>query len=240
MPVSFEKLEKHAPGLVSLAKKAQFNLSKYGLEGHQAKVALAIDFSGSMRSLYRSGQVQALAERVLALGTQLDDDGAIDVFVFDSDADYLGELTLNDYVGGIDRLTRGRRMGTTNYAAAMRLIRAHYAGGKRNIFRKGGPADMPAYVLFLTDGAPDSRAAATKELVEASRGPIFWQFLAVGEGPFDYLRRLDESVPGRLVDNANLFEATDVASIGDQELFSAMLTEYPSWLGLARQHNLIT
>lgn len=241
MPISFEKLDQQAPALVKLAKKAQFNLSKHGLEGHRAKVALCLDFSGSMRVLYRDGHVQALAERVLALATQLDDDGAIDVFVFDTAADYLGEMTIGDFAGGVDRLTAGRRMGRTNYAAVMALVREHYApAGRPGMPRKAhGPAQLPAYVMFLTDGAPDSRRAATTQLVEASHEAIFWQFMGVGEGPFDYLTRLDESVPGRLIDNASFFQTTDVLSVPDQELFAKMLSEYPDWLRAAAAKHLI-
>jgi uncharacterized protein with von Willebrand factor type A (vWA) domain len=47
--ISFEKLERQAPELVSLAKKAQFNLSRHDLEDQRAKVALCLDHSGSMR-----------------------------------------------------------------------------------------------------------------------------------------------------------------------------------------------
>ncbi len=104
MPVSFDTLGAQAPELVSLAKKAQFNLSKHGLEGQAAKVALCLDHSGSMRPVYASGQMQALAERVLALSTQLDDDGSIDVFFFDTDAVYAGEIGVTDYAGAVDRL----------------------------------------------------------------------------------------------------------------------------------------
>ena len=86
MGISFDKVESQAPELVSLAKKAQFNLSKHGLDDARAKVALCLDHSGSMRQAYASGQVQALAERVLALATQLDDDGAVDVFFFGTEA----------------------------------------------------------------------------------------------------------------------------------------------------------
>lgn len=50
VPISFEKLQAEAPSLVKLARKAQFNLSKRGLDEHQAKVALCLDFSGSMRA----------------------------------------------------------------------------------------------------------------------------------------------------------------------------------------------
>jgi uncharacterized protein with von Willebrand factor type A (vWA) domain len=162
--ISFEKLERQAPELVSLAKKAQFNLSRHDLEGQRAKVALCLDHSGSMRQVYAEGQMQALAERVLALATQLDDDGSIDVFFFGTEAWYAGELTLADFRGGVDRLREGHRLGRTDYAGAIRAVCQH--------FGMTSPAqthEMPVYVLLLTDGAPTSRTAAEQALREAFR-----------------------------------------------------------------------
>lgn len=63
--------------------------------------------------------------------------------------------------------------------------------------------------------------------------------MGVGEGPFDYLRRLDESVPGRLIDNANFFQATDIPSVSDHDLFARMLHEYPAWLRAAVAKQLL-
>ncbi|WP_242605810.1 VWA domain-containing protein [Frankia sp. Cppng1_Ct_nod] len=221
------KIQSHAPGLLTLVKKAQFGLSKRGLEGERAKVALCLDHSGSMRALYAKGVVQGLAERALALATQFDDDGAIDVFIFDTGAIYAGELRIEDHAGGVDRLRAGRRLGRTDYAAAMKLVREHF------------PADgLPVYVLFVTDGAPDSRSAAKAELVAASQRNIFYKFLGVGEGPFDFLRRLDD-LRGRPVDNAHFIESEDAETIGDQQLFDLLLEEYPQWLDDARKARLI-
>ncbi|RZS86894.1 TerF-like vWA domain-containing protein [Motilibacter rhizosphaerae] len=242
MAVSLDKLEAQAPGLVSLAKTANVSLQKRDLTGHTAKMALALDFSGSMRKLYQDGTVQRLAERVLALATRLDDDGAIDVFLFHSSAEYAGELTLDNYQNGVDRLVEGRRMGTTNYAAVMRLIREHYKSPtvRRGLFRKEAQAaEFPAYVMFITDGNPDSKTEATRQLVAASREGIFWQFMGVGREKFEYLHRLDSEVPGRLIDNANFFAANDAGALSDEQLFDLMLAEYPEWLPQARNRGLI-
>ena len=262
MAISLDKLARTAPGLVNLAKGAQVNLTKRGLAGHRAKVALCLDHSGSMRKLYKQGVVQALAERVLALATQIDDDGAIDVFAFGAEGSYLGELTVADFAGGVDRLIRDMRYGTTNYAAVMELVRAHYRSGGlspspaashsatpesqlgRQVSVIAGhvltrPAELPAYVMFVTDGAPDSRSKAARQIVEASREGIFWQFMGVGGGPFDFLRRLDASVPGRLIDNAGFFEATDPTELADDALYAEMLSEYPSWLREAKRAGVL-
>ncbi|WP_066071489.1 VWA domain-containing protein [Frankia sp. EI5c] len=227
MPVSMAKIEAQAPGLLSLVKGARSRLVKQSLDGERAKVALCVDHSGSMRALYARGVVQRLAERALALATQLDDDGAIDVFVFDTGAVHAGELRLTDYAGGVDRLRAGRRLGRTDYAAAMRLVREYF------------PADgLPVYVLFVTDGAPDSRTAAKEELVTASQRNIFYKFLGVGEGPFDFLRRLDD-LRGRAVDNAHFVEPDDVEDLSDDQFFDLLLEEYPQWLADARKAGLI-
>ena len=70
--------------------------------------------------------MQRLVEKALALATQFDDDGAIDFFIFDSKAAYLGEISIDDFAGSVDRLTKGRRMGSTNYADAFLTIRDHF------------------------------------------------------------------------------------------------------------------
>jgi hypothetical protein len=73
----------------------------------------------------------------------------------------------------------------------------------------------------------------------ASGEGIFWQFLGIGRGPFDFLRRLDASVPGRLIDNAGFFEATDPTGLTDDVLYAEMLAEYPSWLLAAKRAGVL-
>jgi len=232
MALSFQKLEQQAPELVSLAKKAQFNLNKHGLEGQPAKVALCLDHSGSMRGVYASGQIQTFAERVLALATQLDDDGAIDVFFFGTEAWYAGELGLTDYRGGVDRLREGRHLGRTDYAGAMRAVREHFGlTGKAE-------ATLPVYVLFLTDGAPTSRPAAEKELREAASYPLFWKFLSIGDEEIPFLQKLDD-LTGRAVDNADYQAVGGLSDVKDQALFDLMLVEYGDWLRAARAEGML-
>ena len=234
MAVSFSTLEQQAPALVSLAKKAQFNLSKHDLEGHAAKVALCLDHSGSMRASYASGQLQELAERVLALATQLDDDGAVDVFFFGTEAWYAGELRLGDFAGGVDRLREGRRLGTTDYAGAVRAVCEHFG-------MTGAPAPrpLPVFVVFLTDGAPTSRGAAERELRDAAAYPVFWKFLSIGDEEIAFLQKLDD-LSGRVVDNADYQPVGDLSLVKDQALFDLLLVEYGDWLREARAAGLLT
>ena len=60
--------------LISLEKKSGFSF-----DGHRAKVAVAMDFSGSMSSLYRNGSVQSVLSRLMPLALRFDDNGELDV-----------------------------------------------------------------------------------------------------------------------------------------------------------------
>jgi hypothetical protein len=75
-------------------------------------VALCLDISGSMNALYRSGKIQALVERVLALGLRFDDNEAVDVFLFGANVHEVGELRMNNFqsfLGSVlQRTPRGR------------------------------------------------------------------------------------------------------------------------------------
>lgn len=254
MGISLSKVEQQAPALLSLAKKAQFSLSKHDLDGTRAKVALVLDYSGSMNQLYRAGSMQTLAEKVLSLGVQLDDDGAIDLFVFDSGSAYLGEIKLDDYQGSIDRLRGNRHMGTTNYAAAFLAVRNHYFGSaydnaapveKKGLFGRSkpasspvSPADTPVYAVFLTDGSPDSKPAAVKALTDVSYAPIFWKFLSVGSEEMPFLQKLDD-LNERFIDNADYKPVGNVDNIAPAALYDLLLDEYSSWLSEARTKGLI-
>lgn len=50
-----------------------------------------------MHSLYSSGKIQQLAEKVLALGCRFDDDGSIDIFLFGAKAHHGGEMTVDNF-----------------------------------------------------------------------------------------------------------------------------------------------
>lgn len=235
MPVNLEKVQSSAPGLVELYKAAKVNLTKHGLATERAAVYLVLDRSGSMRPYYKDGTVQHLAEQALALAANLDDDGVVPVIFFDTFAHPPVEVGLTDYEGRVNREhKRLKHLGTTNYAAAMQAVIDHYAASG---------ATVPAFVIFQTDGSPNSRSAAEKILCEASKLPIFWQFVGFGDDEFAFLHKLDElPVPRkRAVDNAGFFEAgQDPRSIEDADLYGELMKEFPGWLAAARANGIVT
>lgn len=239
-------LEKSDPKLVDLAKKAGVSLAKTGAAEGKAKVALVLDVSGSMHSLFSDGSVDRLVQRALAFGLNLDDDGDIDVFIFDSDAIYVGTVNAGNYRGCATGISKRRDIwGGTDYAKAMKLVRRHY--GVQN-------DGLPVYVMFVTDGGTSDRKAAEKQMIEASREGFFWKFMAIGrplergrgvKGPrgglptgFDFLAYLDD-MPGRLIDNANAFTVESPDAVPDEEFYDLMTDEYASWTAEARARGIV-
>lgn len=252
-PVNLAKklvsLGKKDPGLVSLVKNVGVNLAKNGLSGQRAKVALCLDISGSMSSHYRSGKIDRLVRRVLALSLQLDDDGAIDIFLFGTNAHYYGQVGIDNYQSFTADMQRRHSLEPgTYYGLVMGEIRAHYK-------RQPDAGQIPVFVLFLTDGGTQDVRRSETEIVEASREPIFWQFIAIGEMPrrtgsitrknsrvlprgFDFLQHLDK-MSGRVVDNANFFAVQDPDDPSDNELFEMLMSEYPLWLKATKSAGIL-
>ncbi|MFD0331233.1 VWA domain-containing protein [Streptacidiphilus monticola] len=167
--------------LLDLTKKAAISLEKHGLSEHTARVALCLDISGSMHTLYRSGKVQALVERVLALGLRFDDNGEVDVFLFGTGGHEAGSVGAGSYQGWTQSmLQRNRLEPGTNYAAAMQLIRRHYFGsdGPRH---QPFADQQPVYVMFVTDGHTTSEQPTRQQVLSSSYEPLFWQFMGIGK-----------------------------------------------------------
>lgn len=237
--ISLEKnIEKDAPKLLDLSKKAAVSLKKHGLEEHRAKVALCLDISISMSQLYSSGLIQSFVEKILALGCRLDDDGAIDIFLFGEEGHQPNPVTYQDFNGYVSRIIKKHPLEPdTRYSTAIEMVRNHYTKYK---YERSEPCqlDVPVYVMFLTDGQPSDKAASTRALKNASFEPIFWQFMGVGRTDFSYLEKLDD-LSGRFVDNADFFSVNSLTQYNDEQLYEQLINEYPAWLKAATAKGLL-
>ena len=268
--VRLEKQLANQPAdVVNLVKKAGISLEKKGMYEHRARVALCLDISASMSGLYRTGKIQQLTERVLALAVQLDDDGQVDVFLFGSGAHDVGPLDLDSRAGYVDAMLRKYRLeGGTNYGKAMRMIRQHYfpdgGAGPRSAPR---PDKLPVYVMFVTDGQTMDPDEARSQVAWSSYEPMFWQFMAIGQssrnvaaagahppqkkqrGMGGFLSRLVQTdfgfleelddMGGRFLDNANFFSVADPTMLPDDQLYDLLMNEYPAWVQHARRLGLL-
>lgn len=254
-----KKLEEKAPHIFDLVKKVDISLAKANLTNHRARVVLCLDISGSMFSLYQSGKIQRLAEKILALGCRLDDDGSINIFLFGLHPHIAGEMTIDNFGNFIHNIVNQYPLeGGTYYGQVMKQIRNFYfpdaQGGKRNscIY-----ANQPVYVMFVTDGATGDESETRQQLTWSSYEPIFWQFMAIGKSKkdvkskgvggwftkaftsdFSFLEQLDD-LSNRNLDNADFFSVEDPESIADEELYNLLTTEYPNWVKSAQRQNLL-
>ncbi|ULH16973.1 VWA domain-containing protein (plasmid) [Deinococcus sp. KNUC1210] len=212
-----------APGMVPLIEQARLTLEKRGLDVLTFEVKLVLDVSASMMSLFQSGQVQRLVERSLALAARLDDNGEVEVTLFGTHARSGGNVLLSNIQGYVHSM-RFQYDGGTKYAPAIREMIAQQRG-----------AQHPLLVLFITDGEAGDQTQATQALRDASHLPIFFKFLALDSGNerFSFLEQLD-TMPGRVVDNANFARIQNLSRLPDTTLFELLTEEIDQWLPAAK------
>lgn len=233
--LSLEKrVERDAPQLISLAKKAAISIEKKRLTDVQARVALVLDASGSMYGQYQRKEVQAVVDRIVPLAVHFDDDGELDTWAFAKKSKKLSPVTLKnvkDYVdqdfGGWNQWMSKLDAAYNNEPGVMRQVIQHYAETK-----------LPVYVVFISDGGIYKQTEITKLIKETSSMPIFWQFVGIGGRDYGVLQKLD-AMSGRVVDNANFFALDDIRSVSDADLYDRLLNEFPQWLQTAKQHRIV-
>ena len=229
--VSLEKkLQTNAPGLVSLAKPLQVELEKRNLQNCVARVALVLDMSGSMTGRYRDGVVQDIVNKTLPLAVQFDDDGQLDFWYYGNRPQRMPSVTMQNYLNAVPvnwKELMHSIGATNNEPPVMKEVVSEYKKSR-----------LPAYVLFITDGGVSNEAKIRKILQEASKYPIFWQFVGVGGSNYGILERLD-TMTDRYVDNAGFFALDDFKSVSNSELYGRLLNEFPAWLDAAHQRKIL-
>lgn len=224
-------------------KQTVLNLKKQkGLEGQVAQVVLALDYSWSMSTLYSNGKIQELLERILPVGLGFDDNGEIEFYLFETGCLKLPEnITLKNIDGYVNNKIIGKyQMGGTNYEPVLSKIYRDFVPESGGWFSSKSPKQMetPVFVIFITDGE-NSDYEHTREIIrKTSKAGMFIQFVGIGNESFRFLRELDD-LSGREIDNTNFFSVNDLSKISDDDLYSRLMNEYPSWVQQAKQQNLI-
>ena len=228
--VSLEKKLEKAPKLVSLAKPLGVELKKRNLETLVARVGLVMDISGSMTARFKNGTVQEIVNKTLPLAVQFDDDGELDCWFYGTTARRMDSVNLGNYTEAVPKDWKHLMLdlgGCNNEPVVLRMVLDTYRDTK-----------LPVYVLFITDGGVSKKNEIQKIITEASKLPIFWQFVGVGGSGYGILEKLD-SMKGRYVDNAGFFALDDFKKVSNEELYARLLEEFPKWLKAIRNKGMI-
>lgn len=229
--VSLEKkLETGAPQLVSLAKPIKVQLEKHNLQNTIARVGLVMDITGSMRKRYNDGTVQEIVNHVLPLAVQFDDDGELDFWYYAKEQKRMDSVNMRNYKEAVPENWKDLMKelgGVNNEPPILELVVEEYKNSR-----------LPAYVIFVTDGGFATKTKIKKIISAASEFPIFWQFVGVGGTSYGILEELD-TMEGRYVDNANFFALDDFMTAPNDELYSRLLEEFPSWLREVKSKGMI-
>ncbi|MBO5386792.1 MAG: VWA domain-containing protein [Lachnospiraceae bacterium] len=235
-----ENLEGHVVSLskcvVDLSKKADVDLG-----ATRARVVVVLDYSGSMGSLYRDGTVQNTLNRLVPLGLTFDDNGEIDVYLFQNDYKKMNDMNLSNYENYIQNVVNksGYRMGGTCYAPVLRAIISGDTK-KKGLFGLGSKREeslvdnsQPTFILFITDGDNSDKLDTDDIVIKSSDMNVFIQFIGIGTDRFDYLRKLDD-LEGRRVDNTGFSAMRSLQDATDMELYNNILEQFVEWLKITQ------
>jgi vWA found in TerF C terminus len=245
MPYSLTKeetkinLEKMTNTVIDLKKKNS-------IPTQEAEVWIVMDISGSMSNRFRSGLVQKVVDRCMAIGMGFDANKQIDVVAFGQKSHYVGTVTENNLYGFADSIYRDYPLeGDTRYAEAIKMVYEktlkERSSGLLGLFgkkREIKTLEKPIYVLFFTDGNTNDAAETTNLIKDLSSKGIFFQFIGLGWDHYNYLESLD-SMSGRVLDNVNFFPIKDVEAVTDDFMLNKMMEEFSQWVPKARQKGMI-
>lgn len=210
------------------AERVQFILDKRSLPNPPTmRVAACFDVSGSMRRTYEHGDVQKVFDQLLALSLKFDDNGEIDVWLFDSESKRISTASSGDAGTFVNEEVMGRRdiWGGTNYANPLRqVVTEMFEEKKSGLFgmfsKKSQASEIPVLCLFITDGETEQESTARRILREASGKPIYFQMIGVGPSHhFSFLEDVADELP-----NVGFINLSSL-NMSDDHLFEQLISE---------------
>lgn len=203
------------------------DMSKNGktdMTNHSARVAIAMDYSGSMSNMFSNGEVQEIVTRLLPIALKFDDNGELESWLFSNDCERINPVTISNHQNYVEKfmLNAGMYMGGTEYAPVLKDIVKYY--------KDNNPSDIPAFVIFITDGDNSDENVTDSIVRKLSEYNMFVQFVGIGsDSSFRYLRKLD-NLSGRKSDNTGFITVQDMNRLNDEQLYTEMLRQYNDWL----------
>lgn len=240
--------------IVNLTKKVDVVLAKRNVPANlKAQVGLAIDISGSMRSLYDNGTVQNTVKRLLAVACRFDDNQSLDAWTFSNFYSELPPATPADFDTYVNEKilqnSKVHKWGGTSYAPVLRAALEQYSGvstdtpsvagffGKIGGLFGGKPAAptpaitstlkrVPAYLIQLTDGQNDDRADTIQVIGEAQKNNMYIQFVGIGGDNFSFIESMADKYP-----HVGFVGIRDLEAMSDETLYEELLNpEFCTWV----------
>lgn len=255
--------------VIELSKIAETVILGRGNADIQANVIVAYAISDSMSKKYRSGLMQDVADKLLALGMILDPEQTIDVFAFDHQSYDIGRVSLNNNYQYIDRNLTSRVGGDTLYAPVMKEILQSVGINIRTAMQQAAPPPVSKKGLLSrifgskeTPPAPETLAMAIEPMVR----PVYVILITdenntdqsetevvirasshygvfwkfVGLGSEDFsLLENLEELEGCLIQNTSFSQIPKIDRLADDRLYSKLLGGFAEWLQEAQNHGLV-
>jgi hypothetical protein len=236
--------EREAKVTVSLKKITQREII--------CKVNLVLDISGSMCGAYSSGKVQSIVEKIFPIASKLTPNGVLGMWVFSDKYFKLNDLDINNFEGYVHKFITSKSLigGGTYYAPVINSIKFDpqktfwyklFVKIKRLLGFKVKTdinKKLPVFNIFITDGDNTDRWESEKAIIDSSKTENFFQFVGTWGNEFNFLSKLD-NLSGRFIDNVNFFEISNIDSMSEEDLYDALLKEFPLWLDKAEENNII-
>lgn len=124
MPIDMSKHQENLNTvLINMSKDNKIDMTK-----HVARVALAMDYSGSMSNLFRNGSVQETVSRLLPIALRFDDNGELESWLFSNGSERLAAVTKDNYSTYVRKVMNkaNMSMGGTNYAPVLKEMVSYY------------------------------------------------------------------------------------------------------------------
>lgn len=169
MPIDMSKHQENLNTvLINMSKDNKIDMTK-----HVARVALAMDYSGSMSNLFRNGSVQETVSRLLPIALRFDDNGELESWLFSNGSERLAAVTKDNYSTYVRKVMNkaNMSMGGTNYAPVLKEMVSYYKDIE--------PSEVPAFIIFITDGENWDTNETNKIVKELSNYNMFVQFIGI-------------------------------------------------------------
>jgi stress response protein SCP2 len=204
--------------------------------GVRARVILVIDKTGSMTKQYSGRVVHRVVERMLAVATQIDDDGQLEPYMYARKFARVPDISVTNVESWTDEFLHlsGVHGGIDYDAIGASNDELPIMNEILNTIVPG----RPVLVLFFTDGGFRKKVPISELMRTASSAPVFWQFVGIGRANYGVLERLDD-MEGRVVDNAGFFALDDIDQVSDDDLYQRLLSEIPDWLRAATSAGIL-